>query len=81
MSETPETVPERVDIEVDQVRCVRLGSGANCSSIGSVVDTLFASAAAGAAILAAVAAALRTEPVKVAGRRADAERTRRENAK
>jgi hypothetical protein len=40
---------------------VRLGYGANCSSIGSVLDTLFASAVVGGAILAAVAAALAKE--------------------
>ena len=52
-----------------QVRQVRLGSGANCSSVGSVVDTLFAAAAAGAAIFAAVVAALGTEPVRVVERK------------
>ena len=39
------------------MRVVRLGHGANCSSIGSVVDTLFASAVVGSAILTAIAAA------------------------
>jgi hypothetical protein len=48
------------------VQRVRLGHGANCSSIGSVVDTLFATAAVGAAVFAAVVAALAKEPVKVA---------------
>jgi hypothetical protein len=43
---------------------VRLGHGANCSSIGSVVDTLFATAAVGAAVFAAVVAALAKEPVR-----------------
>lgn len=38
---------------------VRRGPGANCSSIGSAVEMLFLSATAGAAILAAVSAALR----------------------
>jgi hypothetical protein len=52
------------DIEPKQVRSVRLGHGANCSSLGSVVDTLFATAAVGAAVFAAVVAALATEPVK-----------------
>ena len=50
----------------DHVVRVRLGHGANCSSIGSVVDTLFATATAGAAIFAAVVAALAREPVRVA---------------
>jgi len=36
---------------------VRLGHGANCSSIGAVVDTLFASAVVSTMIFAAVAAA------------------------
>ena len=45
------------------VRCVRLGHGANCSSIGSVVDTLFATAAVSAAVFAAVVAALSRETV------------------
>lgn len=40
---------------------IRAGTGANCSSVGSVVDTLFASAAAGTALLAMVLVALRRE--------------------
>jgi hypothetical protein len=52
------------NIESRHVRKVRLGHGANCSSLGSVVDTLFATAAVGAAVFAAVVAALATEPVK-----------------
>jgi len=43
------------------MRVVRLGHGANCSSIGSVVDTLFASAVVGSAILTAIAAAVARE--------------------
>jgi len=43
------------------VRVVRVGHGANCSSIGSVIDTLFASAVVGSAILTAVAAAMAKE--------------------
>ena len=46
---------------------VRVGHGANCSSIGSVIDTLFLTALAGGAIYAAVMAALAEEPVKTAG--------------
>ncbi len=46
---------------------VREGHGANCSSLGSVIDTLFASAAISGAVLAAVAAALATEDVRVQG--------------
>jgi hypothetical protein len=51
---------------------VRLGHGANCSSIGSVVDTLFATAVVGAAVFAAVVAALNSEDVRVAGRPSEA---------
>ena len=40
------------------VLVVRRGPGANCSSIGSAVEMLFLSATAGAALLAAVTAAL-----------------------
>ncbi len=52
----------------DHVRGVRLGHGANCSSIGSVVDTLFATATVGAAVFAAVVAALAKEPVRLSTR-------------
>jgi hypothetical protein len=56
------------DIEAEHVRRVRVGHGANCSSIGSVVDTLFATATVGAAVFAAVVAALKSEDIRVAGR-------------
>ena len=56
---------EHGDITEERLRQVRLGHGANCSSIGSVVDTLFATATVGAAIFAAIVAALATEPVRV----------------
>jgi hypothetical protein len=59
---------DRTGVTEDQVRQVRLGHGANCSSIGSVVDTLFATAAVGAAVFAAVVAALASEPVRVVQR-------------
>lgn len=48
----------------EHVRAVRLGHGANCSSVGSVVDTLFVSAAVGGAVFAALCAAMRDEPVR-----------------
>ncbi|HEY1691547.1 MAG TPA: hypothetical protein VGG39_05280 [Polyangiaceae bacterium] len=51
----------------ENVERIREGHGANCSSIGSVIDTLFATATVGAAVFAAVLAALRTEAVHVAG--------------
>ncbi len=44
---------------------VREGHGANCSSLGSVIDALFATAAVSGAVLAAVAAALASEDVRV----------------
>ena len=52
-------------VDPAHVTRVRAGHGANCSSIGSVIDTLFATAVIGSAIFAAVAAALATEPVRV----------------
>ena len=51
----------------ENVRVVRLGHGANCSSVGSVIDTLFLGATLGGVILAAVCAAMKSEPVKVVG--------------
>jgi hypothetical protein len=54
-------------IEPANVRQVRVGHGANCSSIGSVIDTLFATATVGAAVFAAVVAALKAEEVRFAG--------------
>jgi hypothetical protein len=53
------------------LRRVRAGHGANCSSIGSVVDTLFATAVVGAAVFAAVAAALKSEEARMAGKPKD----------
>ena len=38
------------------VRVIREGHGANCSSIGSVIDTLFVAQVVAGALLAAVAA-------------------------
>jgi hypothetical protein len=51
------------------VICVREGPSANCSSIGSVVDTLFLTAVAGGALFTAVAAAIAAEKddVRVVG--------------
>jgi hypothetical protein len=50
-----------------QVRVVRTGHGANCSSVGSVIDTLFATATLGSAVFAAVLAALKREDLRVVG--------------
>jgi hypothetical protein len=44
-----------------RIRRVRVGHGANCSSVGSVIDVLFATAVTGTALFAAVAAALERE--------------------
>ncbi len=55
------------EITEAQVRVVRTGHGANCSSVGSVIDTLFAAATLGSAVFAAVLAALKKEEVRVVG--------------
>jgi len=72
--DTPEQ-EERAQTEVspENVRAVRLGHGANCSSVGSVIDTLFLASAMGGAIFAAICAAMKEEPVRVVGE-ADAKR-------
>jgi hypothetical protein len=44
---------------------LRVGHGANCSSIGSVIDSLFASAVIFGAVFAAVCAAMTSEEVRV----------------
>ena len=51
----------------ESVRAIRLGHGANCSSIGSVIDTLFVAAVVSGAIFAVVLAAMKEEDVKVVG--------------
>jgi hypothetical protein len=55
----------RAGPEAEHILVVRAGHGANCSSIGSVIDTLFVTATVGAAIFAAVAAALKAEEVSL----------------
>ena len=52
----------------ENVRVVRLGHGANCSSIGSVVDTLFVAAVVSGALFAVILAAMKEEDVKVVGK-------------
>jgi hypothetical protein len=69
--------PDEALLEEHVLR-VRLGHGANCSSMGSVVDTLFATAVVGAAVFAAVVAALKTEEVRVAGRKGESREADRE---
>jgi hypothetical protein len=63
---TPEDARVREKpVDEEHVRRVRIGSGGNCSSVGSVVDTLFATAVVGAAIFAGVVAALKVETIHV----------------
>ncbi len=57
----------RTPVDPGSIRALRPGHGANCSSIGSVVDTLFVTALVGGAVFAAVVAALGKEPVEVIG--------------
>jgi hypothetical protein len=61
------SAPFRPSVDLRHIVRVREGHGANCSSVGSVVDMLFVSAVAGGAVLAAVAAALRSEPIILVG--------------
>jgi hypothetical protein len=55
------------ELDESNVRVVRAGHGANCSSIGSVIDTLFATATLGAAVFAAVLGALKKEDIRIVG--------------
>lgn len=58
-SSTESAEDSRADSVTDgEVLSVHFGRSANCSSIGSVVDFLFVSSVAGAAVLGAVGAAL-----------------------
>lgn len=57
----------RRPLSLEVIRVVRVGHGANCSSIGSVIDTLFVTALAGGAVFAAICAALDDEPIRVVG--------------
>jgi len=54
--------------EEARVLAIRKGPGANCSSIGSVVDLLFGAAVLSAAVYAAVVASLADRPVRRVGR-------------
>ncbi len=47
------------------VLAVRTGPGANCSSIGSVIDLLFGTAVVAGVVYAAVAAALPDRPPRI----------------
>ncbi len=66
MSEDLDDEDRRARIEAG-VRAIREGHGANCSSIGSVIDTIFATAVLGGAVFAAVVASLGREKVRVVG--------------
>jgi hypothetical protein len=59
--------PPKVNAEYNDhgVLVVREGPSANCSSIGSVVDTLFITSVVGGALFVAVAAAVQREKDKV----------------
>ncbi|MFO0739063.1 MAG: hypothetical protein U0270_24415 [Labilithrix sp.] len=61
-------------VRPEHLRAVRLGHGANCSSVGSVIDTLFLGAAAGAAIFAAVCAAVEEESATASAPASEPER-------
>lgn len=50
-----------VDELESHILSVHVGHASNCSSVGSVIDFLFLSATAGAALMAAVAAGLGAE--------------------
>ncbi len=52
------------EVEKKHVRVVREGHGANCSSIGSVIDTLFVAQVAAGALFAIVAASLNSADTK-----------------
>jgi hypothetical protein len=65
--------PAKREPEEEQILRVRTGHGANCSSIGSVIDTMFATATVGAAVFAAVVAALKSEKVHVVSPLADSQ--------
>jgi hypothetical protein len=61
-------LPSKPTLRPEHIRALRLGHGANCSSIGSVIDTLFMGALLGGAIFAAIAAAMTSEKITVVGR-------------
>jgi len=67
VNEDPPSEDERRARLEAGVLAIRAGHGANCSSIGSVIDTIFASAVLGGAVLAAVVASLGREKVHVVG--------------
>ena len=65
MTKAIDTTPPRGPVDARCLRVVRVGHGGNCSSVGSVIDTLFLSAAAGGAVFAAICAAMENEEITV----------------
>jgi hypothetical protein len=63
----PEEGVREEGVREENIRSVRLGHGANCSSVGSVIDTLFLGATLGGVVFAAVCAAMKVEGVTVVG--------------
>ena len=57
-AEGPALEVDGAAIDPEEIVCVRRGPGANCSSIGSAIDVLFATAAFAGAILVVVSAAM-----------------------
>lgn len=62
-------------VRPENIRALRLGHGANCSSVGSVIDTLFLGATVGGAVFAAICSAMRDEPIRVVDAEAQGDRT------
>jgi hypothetical protein len=65
--EAEETASLEREVDDKSILVARVGHGANCSSMGSVIDTLFASAVVGGAIFAALVAAMKRETITVVG--------------
>jgi hypothetical protein len=59
------------------VLAIRQGPGANCSSIGSVIDLVFGAAVLSSVVYAAVVASLADRPVRRVGRGRDRSETKR----
>ncbi|MGO8991922.1 MAG: hypothetical protein ACLQVI_01240 [Polyangiaceae bacterium] len=72
MTEPREPTPDERRARIEKgIRVIREGHGANCSSIGSVIDTIFASAVLGGTIFAAIVASLGQERIRVVGKPAE----------
>lgn len=75
MTEPSDERPPRGPVQPRCLRVVRVGHGGNCSSVGSVIDTLFLGAAAGGAVFAAICAAMQDEEIKVVNEGGEAKAT------